>query len=255
MEHSNDLRQLSRRRLLQTTALAVGSGISLGCSTTPSTIEMGGGALNLVPNIDSRFSVTQRNLLKESVERVNQAMLSTAVRTNMAELGSAWRPGVDAEVWHKIQTTPPRNPAFADKSELLPFQLEVLSTIKLPISFVYFNEDSKRWGQTYIGSISTVKTAGAKATFVGDAEIGLNGHFVGSDERWQGTDPQVWAMVISHELLHCFGHTHGDRSELSQMIAFERCVYYNGTYKAENTCPEYECGARARSRTHVGADA
>ena len=171
------------------------------------------------------------------------------MQANLQGIRDGWEVDVHPFAWNRIQDLSPRERVAEQQIDLLTEQLAGMSQQRIPVHFQYFKKDSPRWGEAEIGRVLCHVNQDGRFVIDGSFELALNGFHLSSDSEWQETDPKVWAVVIAHEMLHNLGHSHGARDNLKQMIAFERCLYYDGNYSLELTCPEFECGAREPGST------
>lgn len=183
-------------------------------------------------------------MIRGAFDVLNQRMFNGQVAQNLNSLRDQWEVVVQDAAWQKSLSLPAEEQIAPVRDQLLMHQLDGLSALEVPVQIDHFNQDSDRWGEAYVGVVTCRRSAGGNVVLDGTFRLSLNAHFMGNRELWQGTDPKVWAVVIAHELLHNLGHMHNDRAALTQMIAFERCLYYDGNYTLDLVCPEYECGAK-----------
>lgn len=80
----------------------------------------------------------------------------------------------------------------------------------------------------------------------GEFEIFINQRYLGTPERF--SDPEYYAGVIMHELLHNLGHLHpkGDYRDYIQMIAFEKCFRADGKFEGKGWGFITKCSARPK---------
>jgi len=229
--------EFSRRDCL-TAISCLATGFLAGCGT-----DSPPKAFGLVPQIDSGFCETSQALIQEAFVILNRELLSLKVKSNMHSIRSDWEPSIREQVWDTLLVE-----QFNEAHEnVMAWQLKGLSATQVPVRIGYMNKDSARWGSAYVGVVESHVESNGNVRFDGTFSCQLNEFHFKSKDQWQANSPDVWAIVIAHELLHNLGHRHGDRSQLTQMIAFERCLYYRGSYEDARQCPVYECGAIEKS--------
>lgn len=129
--------------------------------------------------------------------------------------------------------------AYMGKSDLLQYQIKCLTSLR---SFPDFNihsfyKDSDVLGQAEVARVKIIFDTPNYFFVNGSFNIELNRYHLG--QSGEDSNPNRWAAVIAHEMLHNLGHLHGDGdfSEQLQIIAFERAVYYNGSWGYNDYIP------------------
>lgn len=242
---------ISRRTWIQQTAVAVAGSTLAGCSndSPPASVVPQSVAFRIVAELSGDFSSQQESLIEESVALLTRQMMDPAIRENMDEISASWNVSLDERSWERSQQDQVDDPRWNEQHEFLDFHLAAMDQKEIRLRLSLFDDESGRWGKAGIGIVQCRYQPDVIGTFDGQFAVDLNNRFLGNTSRWQGTDPRVWAMIFAHEMLHNLGHMHGDRSELTQMIAFERCLYYEGQYSVRLQCPQYECGAYRPQQT------
>ena len=231
---------------LSLTLVLVGCGQKDNVAQLPETRETPElpGPPGIVADVDSAFSDQQAALIHAAVEVVNKRLFAPEVTLNLDEIRDSWKVDVDADVWKAINELPKQERVAQHQIDLLEKQLAELSKQRFVVKIDHFHKDSDLWGEAEIGTVMCSRDESGNSVLSGHFEISLNGFHLEASDEWQDKDVYVWAVVIAHEMLHNLGHVHGDRKELKQMIAFERCFYYDGDYKSQGGCPIYQCGVK-----------
>ena len=216
-------------------------------STQQSVPQSGGAELSLrgfVAEIDPQFDTAQVALLEEALTIVNERIFAPRVGANLLRLSDRWAEEVHPDIWNKYASLPARKQLVTSPNDLLAKQLAGLADSGHRIRIRHFLANNKRWGEAVVGRVFCRKGIDQKLRLEGTFEIAINARHLASGDDWRTTSARVWAVVIAHELLHNLGHHHTATDPLRQMIAFERCLYYDGNYSEQIDCPEFECGAR-----------
>ena len=133
---------------------------------------------------------------------------------------------------------------YSDSSyfDLLAYQIRVLR-IAVPFPEVhihsYYQRDNS-WGKAEVGLVRVMNSRGIDVR--GKFKIFLNNYHLGGNGN--GSDSEIWAKIIAHEILHNLGHCHGKNSYPPnlQIVAFEDALYYNGNCWWNSYRPHFGCG-------------
>jgi hypothetical protein len=135
---------------------------------------------------------------------------------------------------------------------LLYFQLEVL---RLPdsakeeddegppfpeIHIHPIHEENGVWGRAPVGTVKVKWVKKDQYRRSGNFKVFVNTWHLGA--KGNGSDPEMWASVIAHEMLHNLGHKHraDEYVDGRQMNAFHRAVYCNGNYNKDTAVPGFK---------------
>lgn len=194
-------------------------------------------------NIDSGFADDQYALIDEALHIVVGRFTDSRIVDNMYEFEREWSYRFSKSAWHIANLHRKANRYWRRKENFLEYQLINLDLRPHHISVRKFHRRDDTYGEAVVGTINRKYVGDGRGRWDGSFEVYLNAFHVNSDVP-QSQDPNFWATVIAHEMLHNLGHRHGNRDQLYQMIAFEHCFYHNGSFRIGDDCPKFGCGLR-----------
>lgn len=235
------VKQFNRQLYLRICAVLVGVGV------------FGFGSVSCPPMTDAQFqgqgmnwqmtgfTEGQQGSIKNAMQVVMNRFFSKKVHLNTMAVAKQWMQSGD---YFPKTNLPNTN---QQKWDLLYAQKLALNTTGVPrLNFIAYNENSKYWAHVKaqdVGGVVTKfgKNAQGQTTVIveGEFKIHINTFRLGGGGIQ--SDPDVWAGVIAHEMLHCLGHKHGkdEYGDHLQINAMQQAVRTNGTYKIGAWCPAF----------------
>ncbi len=218
---------MNRRSFLRTgLALAGICALSERCAAA--------GDFTIGYKIHDGFTEEEESILDKALQYLANRFTDVDVRRNCYRLDKNGY-YLDRGVWAKSNLE--EDDDYDGKHDLLRFQLIQLRVKGRDDEFPRINilpdhERADWWGEASGDPYQVaVISSGSRFRTEGEFEIKLNRWHLGA--RGRGSDPEIWAAVMAHEMLHNLGHLHekGDYSNSWQMNVFENCFYCNGTYR------------------------
>ena len=184
------------------------------------------------PKSDDGFTEQQVGVLKKAINVLAARFDSADVRANTYAVATRSITDDDYDLAIGLPNRGDWN--FA----CMRYQLAYYLQGEIPVIHLKpFQAKSDYWGNAPIGIVKTHDITKKTGKVTGEFVININRHWLAAPGS--GSDPEAWAGLLAHEMMHNLGHMHG-KDEYTvdlQINAFQWSVYWAGKYRRGLKCP------------------
>ena len=230
---------MNRRSFLRTSTV-------LGCGL-PFTSLISFSNFSINYKIHSGFTNAEKNLIERALQVLANRLTDDHICQNVYDILGNYGYYLDGGTWEnsKLDAKPGYYKSYAN---LLEWQLRMLRTKgkrgEFPTINIYaYHKKEDIWAKAPLQTVKLVSVQrGTKFETHGQFKMYLNRWMLGADIKG-GKDPEHWASVFAHEMLHNLGHDHERKNYDSwQINVFEKAIYWNGRYKKFSNSLFWSCG-------------
>lgn len=192
------------------------------------------GGIDASVNYDNDFPQEERAILRAALNYVRYRLIANYVRSNARAVAKRYffDPDYSRAIGVPADREAPGGLIYRQTGQLLRFRFP-------DIVLRAYYEQNDYWANAPVGVVKTMYNAATSDDVTGQFTVNVNRYWLGA--KGNGSNPEVWAGVLAHEMLHNLGHKHGkdEYGDHLQINAFDAAVRTNGRHKIGDPCPRF----------------